>query len=154
MSESHHHGTLDTHTSIDHVQIPTLADRDLSITQPAPLKQPSSISQIGALRTTRTASHVHFNIEDSHDATEYDANTSRDSEQWFDEDEDDFPSNESRNPQSAPLLTDIEAPSVIAATQFEFEEVQRPKSGIASAFMNMANSIIGAGIISRTFMRG
>ena len=34
-------------------------------------------------------------------------------------------------------------------------EVQRPKSGVGSAFMNMANSIIGAGIIgwSHSFLK-
>ena len=47
-----------------------------------------------------------------------------------------------------PLLTDIEAPSVTVAlehTQFHAEEHlenARPKSGMRSAFMNMANSIM------------
>lgn len=50
----------------------------------------------------------------------------------------------------APLLTGVEAPSVTVATNFEFGELlegARPKSGMKMAFMNMANSIIGAGII-------
>ena len=48
--------------------------------------------------------------------------------------------------QRAPLLTDIEAPSVTLATEdFNAEDLlesARPKSGMRSAFMNMANSIM------------
>ena len=61
-----------------------------------------------------------------------------------------------------PLLTDIEAPSVAVAnrlggagaadTQDALErEMTRSKSGLKSAFMNMANSIIGAGIIGQPY---
>ena len=62
---------------------------------------------------------------------------------------------------AVPLLTDIEAPSVtLAASPWgDEEDVQewveherrRPKSGLRSAFMNMANSIIGAGIIGQPY---
>ena len=62
---------------------------------------------------------------------------------------------------SVPLLTDIEAPSVTlaASTWGDDEDVHewaereraRPKSGLRSAFMNMANSIIGAGIIGQPY---
>ncbi|KAI9850086.1 MAG: hypothetical protein M1838_006098 [Thelocarpon superellum] len=57
----------------------------------------------------------------------------------------------------APLLTDIEAPSVtVAGGNLDFNvhdllESARPKSGMRSAFMNMANSIIGAGIIGQPY---
>lgn len=70
-------------------------------------------------------------------------------------------------PQTVPLLTDIEAPSVTLATSpwgeeeddeeghdvhdWAERERQRPKSGLRSAFMNMANSIIGAGIIGQPY---
>ncbi|CAL3967458.1 hypothetical protein PZA11_003757 [Diplocarpon coronariae] len=60
-----------------------------------------------------------------------------------------------------PLLTDIEAPSVTLATspwgsdedvhEWAERERLRPKSGLLSAFMNMANSIIGAGIIGQPY---
>lgn len=61
-----------------------------------------------------------------------------------------------------PLLTGIEAPSVTLANGpwgGEYEDAdswaeserQRPKSGLRSAFMNMANSIIGAGIIGQPY---
>jgi sodium-coupled neutral amino acid transporter 11 len=59
--------------------------------------------------------------------------------------------------QRAPLLTDIQAPSVtVALTNLDFHpedylESARPKSGMRSAFMNMANSIIGAGIIGQPY---
>ncbi|KAI1167213.1 transmembrane amino acid transporter family protein [Nemania serpens] len=58
-----------------------------------------------------------------------------------------------------PLLTDIEAPSVTVANSLPGDDVHtwaerertRPKSGLQSAFMNMANSIIGAGIIGQPY---
>ncbi|KAK7542183.1 transmembrane amino acid transporter protein-domain-containing protein [Phyllosticta citribraziliensis] len=58
--------------------------------------------------------------------------------------------------QRLPLLTDIEAPSVtVAGDDGEVEEAldgaTRAKSGMKSAFMNMANSIIGAGIIGQPY---
>ncbi|KAF2759523.1 hypothetical protein EJ05DRAFT_450564 [Pseudovirgaria hyperparasitica] len=61
-----------------------------------------------------------------------------------------------RGEQRLPLLTGIEAPSVTLADDIEFNpedllESARPKSGMKSAFMNMANSIIGAGIIGQPY---
>uniref|UniRef100_L2GFR6 Amino acid transporter n=1 Tax=Colletotrichum fructicola (strain Nara gc5) TaxID=1213859 RepID=L2GFR6_COLFN len=58
-----------------------------------------------------------------------------------------------------PLLTDIEAPSVALANsqwgedvhEWAETELNRPKSGLKMAFMNMANSIIGAGIIGQPY---
>ncbi|KAM4066866.1 transmembrane amino acid transporter protein [Hirsutella rhossiliensis] len=60
-----------------------------------------------------------------------------------------------------PLLTDMEAPSVAVANAWGdgdgdaadelHAEMRRPKSGLQSAFMNMANSIIGAGIIGQPY---
>ncbi|KAF8862397.1 transmembrane amino acid transporter [Acephala macrosclerotiorum] len=59
-----------------------------------------------------------------------------------------------------PLLTGIEAPSVTVANspwgdedvhEWAERERARPKSGLRSAFMNMANSIIGAGIIGQPY---
>lgn len=60
-----------------------------------------------------------------------------------------------------PLLTNIEAPSVTVANSWPGgaddaedwaeQEMARPKSGLKSAFMNMANSIIGAGIIGQPY---
>jgi sodium-coupled neutral amino acid transporter 11 len=63
--------------------------------------------------------------------------------------------------QFTPLLTNIEAPSVALANSpwegdddpesWAERERSRPKSGLRSAFMNMANSIIGAGIIGQPY---
>lgn len=62
-----------------------------------------------------------------------------------------------------PLLTGIEAPSVALANSpwsldehddvhsWAESEARRPKSNLQSAFMNMANSIIGAGIIGQPY---
>ncbi|KAL5120192.1 hypothetical protein ACEQ8H_002018 [Pleosporales sp. CAS-2024a] len=57
--------------------------------------------------------------------------------------------------QRLPLLTGIEAPSVTVAEESfdpeDYLESARPRSGMKSAFMNMANSIIGAGIIGQPY---
>ncbi|KAF2490838.1 hypothetical protein BU16DRAFT_469721 [Lophium mytilinum] len=57
--------------------------------------------------------------------------------------------------QRLPLLTGIEAPSVTAAEDLfnpeDHLESARPRSNMSSAFMNMANSIIGAGIIGQPY---
>jgi len=56
-----------------------------------------------------------------------------------------------------PLLTGIEAPSVTLANDPSMDLsratdlLHRPRSGLSSAFMNMANSIIGAGIIGQPY---
>jgi sodium-coupled neutral amino acid transporter 11 len=66
-----------------------------------------------------------------------------------------------RHHHRVPLLTDMEAPSVAVANSWDAEgtddsdwaeqQMRRPKSGMSSAFMNMANSIIGAGIIGQPY---
>ncbi|KAL7784533.1 transmembrane amino acid transporter domain-containing protein [Trichoderma ceciliae] len=66
-----------------------------------------------------------------------------------------------RDSHRVPLLTDLEAPSVTVAREWDAgdddeenvaaAELRRPKSGLKSAFMNMANSIIGAGIIGQPY---
>ncbi|KAI1460871.1 hypothetical protein F4805DRAFT_465342 [Annulohypoxylon moriforme] len=81
---------------------------------------------------------------------------------YFDFTEPDSPNDDDDHHDSTsrhPLLTDIEAPSVALANSLEDDDVSswaerertRPKSGMRSAFMNMANSIIGAGIIGQPY---
>ena len=58
--------------------------------------------------------------------------------------------------QDAPLLTNIAPPALSPFLSEAFQPEDhlpdaRPKSGMSSAFMNMANSIIGAGIIGQPF---
>lgn len=77
------------------------------------------------------------------------------------DDDDDDDDREGRQ-HRRPLLTGIEAPAVALANSpwgGEYDDVHswaeaersRPKSGLKSAFMNMANSIIGAGIIGQPY---
>ncbi|KAI4936739.1 uncharacterized protein J4E92_001463 [Alternaria infectoria] len=76
---------------------------------------------------------------------------------WLELDGDDYldGSDGRERTQRLPLLTGIEAPSVtVAEESFNPEdhlENARPRSGMRSAFMNMANSIIGAGIIGQPY---
>ncbi|CEJ94135.1 Putative Transmembrane amino acid transporter family protein [[Torrubiella] hemipterigena] len=89
----------------------------------------------------------------------------RHSDQYSYSDDDDDDALHMQDPLSrdsrhrVPLLTDLEAPSVRVANEWGGDggdeelaaELRRPKSGLKSAFMNMANSIIGAGIIGQPY---
>lgn len=116
----------------------------------------------GQRRTPRTPHRVRFadeelEMEDQH------ANGrvhSPDNAQWLDEEDYEFRDQVTtggRNTgQTIPLLTEMEAPSVTLATSDDFFpedhlESARPRSGMKMAFMNMANSIIGAGIIGQPY---
>ncbi len=114
----------------------------------------------GSPRTPRTPNRVRFDLDErlSHDGRANGharAPSNASSLDWM-EDEDYLAANNSASTarggrrsstgQRAPLLTDIEAPSVtLASEDFSAEELlesARPKSGMRSAFMNMANSIM------------
>ncbi|KAL2867896.1 putative amino acid transporter [Aspergillus lucknowensis] len=126
-----------------------------------PRSTPSPLPD-GQRRTPRTQNRVRFDISDD---TEDELRTNgdqRDSEDvlWVDEEDytqaDESLSGRHDAGQSVPLLTNIEAPSVTLATSDEFFpeehlESARPRSGMKMAFMNMANSIIGAGIIGQPY---
>lgn len=125
-------------------------------------------AQPGLPRTPRTPNRVRFNLEDLRRSSEHesrersdgiDGDDDRDEEEeegGGEEEENHFNSTRSLNTsaryteQRAPLLTGIEAPSVTVANLHsgadavhEFlENNARPKSGMRSAFMNMANSIM------------
>ncbi|KAI9806200.1 MAG: hypothetical protein M1825_006315 [Sarcosagium campestre] len=111
-------------------------------------------------RRTSRPNRVHFEIDDE-EATHGNGHALPADTRWVDDE--DFlvqdPATDRRDSSSqrAPLLTDIEAPSVtVATTDLDFNaedllESARPKSGMRSAFMNMANSIIGAGIIGQPY---
>jgi sodium-coupled neutral amino acid transporter 11 len=111
------------------------------------------VSPLEEPRTPRTPNRVRFDLPPALD-TESDnfgpppsyANSS--------------PSGRGNAQQFFPLLTGIEAPSVrVANNPWGDEDVHewaererlRPKSNMRSAFMNMANSIIGAGIIGQPY---
>lgn len=126
------------------------------------------------LRTPRTPNRVRFDlrptfVNGSPAAPPFDSNSEHHghgrARESFDLDDDDPLSShdyDSRNRghQRIPLLTDIEAPSVSLTTDPSSDrdpissinrENRRPKSSLPSAFMNMANSIIGAGIIGQPY---
>lgn len=124
-----------------------------AIAQPAP---------DGQRRTPRTTNRVRFDLDDESEGdsrSDRHARVSEDSS-WLD-DEDYARADHDRLERSGrgpmmPLLTDMEAPSVTLATSEDYFpeehlESARPRSGMRMAFMNMANSIIGAGIIGQSY---
>ena len=149
-------------------------------TKPHPPRRQSSLAPAignGSPRTPRTANRVRFDIEERRSAEiaanghasqnghliNGHANGSSGNYNWGEVEEEDYMlsgngGRRSSTGQRAPLLTDIEAPSVTQATEgdgLDMEELVegrgRAKSGMRSAFMNMANSIIGAGIIGQPY---
>lgn len=114
--------------------LPYLPRRQSSFAQPRPQGEP------------RTPNRVRFDVEAQ--VADPEANGHADPH-WVDEE--DFLADAERRDsdvQRLPLLTDIEAPSVTVASAdvgFNAEDLlesARPKSGMRSAFMNMANSIM------------
>ncbi|KNG85853.1 amino acid transporter [Aspergillus nomiae NRRL 13137] len=115
----------------------------------------------GQRRTPRTLNRVRFDLEDDTEDEHRSNGYPRHSEDsWLEEEDyargDNTRSGRSATGQTVPLLTDIEAPSVTLATSEDFFpeehlENARPRSGMRMAFMNMANSIIGAGIIGQPY---
>lgn len=141
-------------------QYPATTSQETATERPLTERRQSSLSPLppdGAPRAPRTTNRVRFEIEVSDRSAqalnvpicEPALRTAEDGYFSYDS------SNDIRRStvQRAPLLTGIEAPSVTVAnsgSDFNAEdllETSRPKSGMRSAFMNMANSIIGAGII-------
>ncbi|KZZ94961.1 Transmembrane amino acid transporter family protein [Moelleriella libera RCEF 2490] len=123
-----------------------------------------------ARKSPRTPNRVQFDLnpavfgEPERDAHHNDARTL--SDEGFEFDDDDYDDDadvemQGRQAHRVPLLTDLEAPSVAVANTLGGgrddegerleQEMRRPKSGLKSAFMNMANSIIGAGIIGQPY---
>ncbi|KAH8677388.1 transmembrane amino acid transporter protein-domain-containing protein [Xylariales sp. PMI_506] len=121
----------------------------------------------GTPRTPRTPNRVRFDLRPTNiPPSANDNRDSRSSNESFEFTESDYLDDDShtRNGTRAarlPLLTGIEAPSVAVANSpwgeggdihsWAEAERARPKSGLRSAFMNMANSIIGAGIIGQPY---
>lgn len=123
-----------------------------------PPRRQSSFAKQRPDGTPRTPNRVRFDVQDGE---EQDANGHGNMSPgyWMDqEDPMDSPQyTRSENGQNLPLLTSIEAPSVTVAQDYgnidpeDALESARPKSGMKNAFMNMANSIIGAGIIGQPY---
>ncbi|KAI4146205.1 MAG: hypothetical protein LQ341_002152 [Variospora aurantia] len=145
-------------------QYPATTSQETATERPLTERRQSSLSPLppdGAPRAPRTTNRVRFEIEVSDRSAqalnvpicEPALRTAEDGYFSYDS------SNDIRRStvQRVPLLTGIEAPSVtVANSGFDFNaedllETSRPKSGMRSAFMNMANSIIGAGIIGQPY---
>lgn len=114
-------------------------------------RRQSSFARARPQGTPRTQNRVRFDVEDSvHSASVHDEEEDDEADDWLDEEDymtgDRHTARRDGAGQRAPLLTDIEAPSVtLAESNFNPEdllEAARPKSGMRSAFMNMANSIM------------
>ena len=121
--------------------------RQSSLSQPPPDGQP---------RTPRTPNRVRFNLDDVPSSLEntHENGQPHESPLWMDEDDYLHSNGDAR--QHAPLLTGITAPSDSPFVSESFQPEDhlpnaRPKSGMRNAFMNMANSIIGAGIIGQPY---
>ncbi|KAG5982101.1 hypothetical protein E4U55_002279 [Claviceps digitariae] len=122
----------------------------------------------GHRKTPRTANRVQFDLNPAvMGEPNGGAHDWRRSEQSFELfDDDDVETHGHHESHRVPLLTGMEAPSVAVANTLGADheghddsgyshrleqEMRRPKSGLKSAFMNMANSIIGAGIIGQPY---
>lgn len=133
--------------------ISTRSSDDLDVTIPPPQPTPSPIPPLAPV--PRTPNRVRFALDEAPGEEEEGRGEDRswtNEEDFLHSDDDDGVEAGSRG-NRAPLLTGIEAPSVTVASQFDTEDLlenARPKSGMRMAFMNMANSIIGAGIIGET----
>ena len=128
------------------------------VLQPLPSHRHSSITRPqaqGHPRTPRTPNRVRFNIQERKNSSSSSSSEHGLRAETIDgADEEDYfshhnsPGREGHISQRAPLLTDIEAPIVTVANAGlnsqidDLLENPRPKSGMMSAFMNMANSIM------------
>ncbi|KAF2027805.1 hypothetical protein EK21DRAFT_114441 [Setomelanomma holmii] len=118
-------------------------------------KRQSSFAQPRPDGAPRTPNRVRFEEEALRRSLNGDAR----GEAWMELEGDDYMSANDgdgrERVQRLPLLTGIEAPSVTVAEEAfdpeDYLENARPRSGMRSAFMNMANSIIGAGIIGQPY---
>jgi len=164
--ESH---SLLSHTSISNEEDGLELTTDLSSSTPLPpphplprggLKRLSSIQQPppDAPQTPRTPNRVHFDLVDEDTSLEapYANGHLSGSPAWLEEDDYLDGDRRSSTGQRAPLLTDITPPSSSPFLSDSFQPEEhlpnaRPTSGMRSAFMNMANSIIGAGIIGQPY---
>jgi len=140
-------GSPDANSMNQHKELPRL-----------PLRRQSSFAKPRAQGVSRTPNRVRFDVAEPMATT--DQNGSANGREWIEEEDylaedNDFQERRSDTGHRVPLLTDIEAPSVRLATDDfnadDLLESARPKSGMKSAFMNMANSIIGAGIIGQPY---
>ena len=122
-------------------------------------KRQSSFAQSRPNGTPRTQNRVRFDVAEPEQNGQPNGGIARvQSDDWMEEEDfmTGYGNRRSSTGQRAPLLTDIEAPSITLANDMAGDpedhlESARPRSGVKNAFMNMANSIIGAGIIGQAY---
>ncbi|KAJ5320350.1 hypothetical protein PENANT_c010G07942 [Penicillium antarcticum] len=148
------------HDLVDTGHLPSSIPDDANRTPHSSISQPVLDGQ---RRTPRTMNRVRFDLEEELEDADHHPNGrvhSPDDALWLDDEDYELGNRGSQGThhdgQSVPLLTNIEAPSVTLATSDDFFpedhlEDARPRSGMKMAFMNMANSIIGAGIIGQPY---
>ena len=161
--------SLLSHAPIDNEDDDLELTNDLSSPPPLPNPQPfprGGLKRIPAISqpssdgpgTPRTPNRVRFDLasEDDGSETAHANGNVVGNAAWLDED--DYLNGDRRasTGQRAPLLTDITPPSSSPFLSESFQPEDhlpnaRPTSGMRSAFMNMANSIIGAGIIGQPY---
>ncbi|KAK5955915.1 hypothetical protein OHC33_002488 [Knufia fluminis] len=138
----------DYHETDTVATLPTPSPSTSRSPSPRPqVKRQSSLSQGRANGTPRTTNRVRFDSQEHILPSRPIASLDLDDEDYL---------NSPNDGQHRPLLTDITPPS---SSPFQDDSFQpedhlpnaRPKSGMRSAFMNMANSIIGAGIIGQPY---
>ena len=156
------HGPLDVEQSRS-----LLPGEDVSQPRPSPTPsrplhpsgRQSSFSKRAPNGAPRTPNRVRFDLQEEEEEILGEQNQSGSDRDDNLEDEDYLSTSfraRASTGQRAPLLTGIEAPAVTVASELDFNPEQhlenaRPRSGMKSAFMNMANSIIGAGIIGQPY---
>jgi len=136
------------HESSGVASLPTPSPSTSRSSSPRPkVQRHSSLSQSRMNGTPRTTNRVRFDPEEHILPTRTVASLDLDDEDYL---------NSLSDNQHRPLLTDITPPSSSPFRDASFQPEDhlpnsRPKSGMRSAFMNMANSIIGAGIIGQPY---
>jgi solute carrier family 38 (sodium-coupled neutral amino acid transporter), member 11 len=164
--ESH---SLLSHASVDNEEddLPQPTDLSSTTSLPPPLPLPrGGLKRVPSLQqppsdgpqTPRTPNRVRFDLveEDTSPDVPYANGHVSGSPTWVDEDDYLDGDRRASTGQRAPLLTDITPPSASPFLSDSFQPEDhlpnaRPTSGMRSAFMNMANSIIGAGIIGQPY---
>jgi solute carrier family 38 (sodium-coupled neutral amino acid transporter), member 11 len=119
----------------------------LSQISDAPQRQ-SSFAHSRRAGAPRTPNRVRFDLDEIQMPSQQ-SNGTASHPAWMDEEDymdvDESTPTSGREIQRVPLLSEIEAPSVRVAIDFDPEdhlEDARPRSNMRSAFMNMANSIM------------
>lgn len=156
------HGSSAESDIDDNNDLPPLNTRPDANGRPKSMRQ-SSLAQYRPDGTPRTSHRVRFDVSDDDDDDSVAPNGHVNGSAWVDDDDymnGDRSPGEWRDGERSrlPLLTGIEAPSItVASADIGFNEEDllesaRPKSGMKSAFMNMANSIMYVSLPAQSFM--